>query len=140
MPGKRKHRRSKRRQVFCPIHACYLDSCSRKYRLYADKVEHLCSRGISRKHALLLYATHTTVTLDGEWLERFWCPCCKTSEWYHVIKDGERSYSLSKAPRELWQQVSGVVDTEGNPSVGEFTRKSAKMHSYLGLKAFSYVR
>lgn len=140
MPGKRKHRRSKRRQIYCPIHGCHIDSVSRKYRLYADTVEQLHTRGIPRRRALLLYATQTTVSLDGEWLEQFWCTCCQNAEWYHVIKTDDRSYRIAKAPRELWQQVSGVVDAEGNPSVGEFTRKSSRMHGYLGLKTYNYAR
>jgi hypothetical protein len=140
MPGKRKHRRSNRRQIYCPAHACYLDSVSRRYRLFADTVDQLRTRGVSHQQALLLCATNTTVSLEGEWLEKFWCDCCQMSEWYHVAKSGERSYAISKAPRELWQQVSGVIDAEGNPSVGEFTRRSAGMNGYQGLKGFNFTK
>jgi hypothetical protein len=139
MRGKKKHRRSKRRQIECPLHGCYIDSVSRQYRLYADTVEQLRDRGVSRKRALLLYSTQTTVSLGSEWLERFWCPCCQSSEWYHVIKQGERNYSIAQAPRELWQQVSGVVQAEGNPSVSEFTRRNSRMNGYLGIRALSYA-
>jgi hypothetical protein len=140
MPAKRKHRRSQRRQIYCPIHGCHLDSVSRQYRLYADTVEQLRDRGISRKRALLLYSTQTTVSLTAEWLEQFWCPCCQSADWYHVTKQGDRTYSLIKAPRELWQQVSGVIQAEGNPSVSEFTRKQSRMPAYAGLRAFNYVQ
>jgi hypothetical protein len=136
----KKHRRSNRRQIYCPTHASYLEGVSRRYRLYADTVEQLRTRGVSRRRALLLYSTQTTVSLEGEWLEKFWCDCCQTAEWYHVIKSGERSYTVSKAPRELWQQVSGVINAEGNPSVGEFTRKSARMNGYQGLKGFNFAK
>jgi hypothetical protein len=140
MPGKRKHRRSNRRQIYCPTHACYLEGASRRYYLFADTVDQLRTRGVSRKRALLLYATNNTVSLEGEWLEKLWCDCCQTAEWYHVIKSGERSYAVSKAPRELWQQVSSVINAEGNPSVGEFTQKSARMNGYQGLKGFNFAK
>jgi hypothetical protein len=140
MAGKRKHSRSKRRPIYCPIHGCDLDSVSAKYRLYADTVEQLRDRGVSRQRALLLCANHTTVSLEGEWLEQFWCASCQSANWYHVVKQDQRVYTLSSAPRELWQQVSGVINAEGNPSVGEFTRKSARMNGYLGVKAFNFTR
>lgn len=81
---------------------------------------------MSRFAALTLIATHTTIPLTGEWLEAFWCPECDDVEWYHVKRLGDRDYELRRAPRELWLQATGVIHPEGNPSVGEFTRRQAR--------------
>ncbi|NEO42597.1 MAG: hypothetical protein F6J90_42290 [Moorea sp. SIOASIH] len=40
----RNRKRSKRRAIFCPIHRCYLDSVSQKYRLFADRAGQLMQR------------------------------------------------------------------------------------------------
>ena len=103
----RNRKRSKRRAIYCPEHGCYLDSASQKHRLYAESPQHLKERGVGRRTALLLFATATTVPLDGEWLECFWCDQCQETNWYHVRKVGDREYQLSPAPRELWQQATG---------------------------------
>jgi hypothetical protein len=107
--------------------------------MYADQPEQLQARGVSPKSARLVLAGRTTVALQGEWLEAFWCEHCQRREWYHVKKIGDRTYQLAIAPQELWQQVHGVIDQKGNPSVGEFTRTSAKMFGYQGLKGFNFV-
>jgi hypothetical protein len=135
----RNRKRSKRRAIYCPIHGTYLESVSQKYRLFADQAIQLQQRGMSRRGALLLVATNTTVSLEGEWLESFWCDHCQESKWYHVRKTGDRTYELAIAPCELWQQVAGVVHPGGNPSVGEFTRKNSRMLGYYGLKEFQFV-
>ncbi len=67
----RNRKRSKRRQIYCPDHGCYLDSVSRKYLLYTDSPEHLRQRGVGRRVALILIATETAVRLDNEWIEGF---------------------------------------------------------------------
>jgi hypothetical protein len=135
----RNRKRSKRRAIYCPIHGSYLESVSQKYRLFADQADQLRQRGMSRKGALLLVATNTTVPLDGEWLEAFWCDHCQGTKWYHVRKTGDRTYELAIAPWELWQQVSGVIHPQGNPSVGEFTRRQSRMVGFQGVKEFSFV-
>lgn len=137
---RRNRKRSKRRGIYCPEHGCYLDSVSPKRMLYADKPEHLRQKGISRKCALMLIVQETAVALHGEWLEAFWCPHCQETKWYHVRQEGNNTYSLSVAPRELWQQAQGVVHPQGNPSVGEFTRRSACMVGYQGIRQFSFVK
>jgi len=88
---------------------------------------------------MMLLANQTTVPIEGEWLEAFWCDQCQETKWYHVHKCDERSYELSLAPGELWQQVSGVIDANGNPSVGEFTRRQSRLLSYNGIKDFKFV-
>jgi hypothetical protein len=131
--------RSKRRSIYCPIHGCYLDSCSKKYYVFADDPEQLRAKGINRTAAQTLIRFHTTVSLPGEWIEAFWCDCCQSTQWYHVRKTDNRLYEVSLAPQELWQRVAGVVHPNGNPSVGEFTRTQAKVVKYQGVKAFNTI-
>jgi hypothetical protein len=136
---KKKKSRSKRRSIYCPIHNCYLDSVSQKYRLFAAEPGQLQLRGMGSAKARMVINAHTTVSLQGEWLEALWCDSCQTTTWYHIHKTGDRLYEISQAPDELWQSVSGVIHPNGNPSVGEFTRRVAKMTGYQGLKAFNTI-
>ncbi len=131
----RNRKRSKRRAIFCPIHGCYIDSASQKYSLYADRAGQLQQRGVARREAMMLIASQTAIALDGEWLEAFWCKQCNSIEWYHVKKK-DRIYELTSAPCELWQQAIGVSHPEGNPSVGEFTRRHARMTGYDARREF----
>jgi hypothetical protein len=57
MQAQKRRNRSKRRAIYCPVHGCYIDSVSQKHRLYADKVEHLRSRGMGRKAAVRVMAS-----------------------------------------------------------------------------------
>ncbi len=134
----RNRKRSKRRAIYCPVHACYLDGMSQKHQLFADQPGQLRQRGMSRRSALMLVATQTAVHVQGEWLEAFWCEQCQQTKWYHVHKSNER-YELSVAPRELWQQVAGVINPQGNPSVGEFTRRQARQVGHNCIKDFKFV-
>lgn len=135
----RNRRRSKRRAIYCPIDHRYLDSASPKYALFADHSKQLQQRGVSRKVALLLMSNKHTVALDGEWIEAFWCAECGTTQWYHVRKTGDRSYQLSIVPPELWQQAQGVLNADGNPSVGEFTRRQSRLPGCNTFKDFKFV-
>lgn len=140
-PTKRRDRnrkRSKRRAIFCPTHQCYLDSVSQKHTIYADKADQLQSRGITRKKALLLVATKTTIPLTGEWLEAFWCEHCQEKQWYHVHKR-DQEYQISLASPELWQQATGVISIQGNPSVSEFTRRQSRCQGSTAVKDFRYI-
>jgi hypothetical protein len=134
----RNRKRSKRRAIHCPMHGCYIESMSQKYRLFADKAGQLQQRGVNRRDALMLVAAKTTVPLDGEWLEAFWCQECQQTKWYHVRKR-ESHYEMSLAPAELWQQATGVIQPDGNPSVGEFTRRQSRMLNFKGVKDFGFV-
>jgi hypothetical protein len=87
----------------------------------------------------MLVATQTTISIQGEWLEAFWCDECQETRWYHVRKRGENEFQLSLAPQEMWQQVSGVIDANGNPSVGEFTRRQARLAGSHCIKDFSCI-
>ncbi len=132
----RNRRRSKRRAIFCPTHGCYLDSTSPKHTLYADRAEHLQQRGMGRKISLLVIKEHTTVPLEGEWLEAFWCPACQNITWFHVKKLDNSQYQLLTPPADLWQQAVGVIDPKGNPTVGDFTRRQARALSGRQVKDF----
>jgi hypothetical protein len=133
-------KRSKRRSIYCPHHGCYLDSVSKKYQLFADRPEQLQLRGVKQSAAKAVISLYTTVSMTGEWLEAFWCDQCQQRQWYHVRKTANNDYSVSLAPDELWQSVAGVIHPNGNPSVGEFTRREAKVVRYQGMKAFSTIR
>lgn len=133
----RNRKRSKRRAIYCPIHGCYLHSVSQKYPLFANHAGQLQQRGMSRQNALILVAAKTAVPIEGEWLEAFWCDECDETKWYHV-KKYDTTYKVLLAAPELWQQAIGVIDPDGNPTVGEFTRRHARMVSYNGSKDFRF--
>ncbi|MDZ8023338.1 MAG: hypothetical protein RMX65_002655 [Nostoc sp. DedQUE01] len=135
----RNRKRSKRRAIYCPIHGCYLESRSQKYQLFADQAGQLQERGMSRRSALMLVANQTAVSLEGEWVEAFWCDQCQQTKWYHICKTDERTYKVAIAPQELWQHVTGAIDPQGNPSVGEFTRRQSRVLNYHSIKDFQFV-
>lgn len=140
--GKRCNRnrnRSKKRAIYCPVHGSYLDSVSQKYPLFAESPGQLQQRGMSRRSAMMLVQNKTAVSLQGEWLEAFWCEECQETQWFYVRKLEEGRYTVSVAPRELWQQVDGVVYPGGNPSVSEFTRREATGVYFNGVKDFGVI-
>jgi hypothetical protein len=100
-----------------------------KYPLYADQLEQMRERGFSRKNAMMLLTQYSSIVLQGEWLEEFWCSDCQSKYWYHVQYQGD-CYVVKLAPYQLWQHASGVIDPNGNPSVGEFTRNTARRTEY----------
>jgi hypothetical protein len=136
----RNRKRSKRRAIYCPVHGCHLDSVSQKHKLFVDRAIQLQQRGVKRRNALMLIANQTAVVLDNEWLEAFWCEECQKTQWFHVQKTGENKYQVSIPPQDLWKQVTGVIDPRGNPSVGEFTRRQARMMCYGRIREFGFVR
>ena len=124
--------RLQRRAIFCPIHGCPIDSVSQKYSLFADHIQQLQDRGISKRHASLLLSDRTTVSLTGEWVESFWCDHCQKTEWYHVKRStvlgkSQSQYDVSLVSPEVWQHVTGVMDVHGNPSVSAFTLRHSRM-------------
>ena len=137
--SQRNRNRSKRRSLYCPTHGCYLDSVSQKYPLHTTKPEHLQQRGMGRRLALTVVAGLGTVPLQGEWLEAFWCNHCQQIQWYHVHKTATNQYTLAPAPEELWLQASGVIFPNGNPTVGEFTRRQAKQTRFNGVNDFRRI-
>ena len=93
---------------------------------------------MGRLSALMLIAADTAVLLTGEWLEAFWCTQCQETKWYYIRKL-EQTYEVQLAPRELWQQATGVLDPHGNPSISDFTRRHSRMPSMGRLKDFRYI-
>jgi len=134
----RNRKRSQRRAIYCPIHNCYMDSVSQKHSLFTEKAGQLQQRGIPRREALMLVAAKTTVSLEGEWLEAFWCDSCQQTQWYHVRKDN-LNYIVSRASSELWQQATGVIHPHSNPSVGEFTLRQSKRLGYKEINDFKFT-
>lgn len=87
----------------------------------------------------MLVAQNSAISLTGEWLEAFWCDQCQETKWYHVYKISDRAYEVMVVPSELWQRVQGVLDPQGNPSVGEFTRRQSRMSSDRQIKDFHFT-
>jgi hypothetical protein len=136
----RNRKRSQRRSILCPRHGCHLNSVSRKFALFADSPGQLQSRGMARLPAQLLINAHAAVPILGEWLEAFWCDQCQETCWYHVCKVGDRTYNITLAPEEVWKYATGVINPQGNPSVGEFTRRQARINGYQGIKDFAALK
>lgn len=107
--------------------------------MFADQVQQLRDRGMGKKSAMLAFTTRTTIPIEGEWLEAFWCDHCQETRWYHVCKQEKNQYSVAIAPNQLWQQATGALNTEGNPSVSEFTRRNAHQNSLKDLTRYQVV-
>lgn len=133
----RNRKRSKRRAILCPIHNCYLDSVSQKHAIYSNQASQLQQQGIGKQASRRILATQPEVIHSNHWLEAFWCEECQDVKWYYIHKT-DRTYQVSIPPNELWQRAMGVTDPRGNPSVGEFTRKQARMAGHK-IKQFRYI-
>jgi hypothetical protein len=100
---------------------------------------------MNRRTALMLMQSKTAVPLVGEWLEAFWCVECQETKWYHIHRQESSypsqaaTYRVAIAPPELWQQATGMIHPNGNPSVGEFTRRHARMVGHRGIRDFVFV-
>ena len=127
--GKRQRRersRPKGRQLFCPAHPEQrIEGNGRKYFLHLLQPEELKARGMADKRARLVINAYPVLVLSNEWLEELFCPTCGSSRWCHITKHDRVQHSVHWAPRELWQQVAHVDPLAANPSVGEYTRRSA---------------
>ena len=44
----------------------------------------------------------------------------------HIIKHDRVNHSVRRAPRDLWEQVAHLDPTAANPTMSEFTRRSAR--------------
>ena len=136
-----RRRRPSRRKLMCPCHSDEkLLSISPKHYLYATEVGTLVLRGLKRSTAIQLLAQYRNVMpLSGEWLEGFWCESCSEVRWWHVYRLEQHRYELKPIAQGLWEQVSGVIRPEGNPSVSQYTRKSARACGVYGLRQFRFV-
>ena len=126
----RRNRRPGRRKLFCPAHPeQQIDGNGKKYFLHLLRPEELKARGMPYKTAQLVIQAHLVLVLSNEWLEELFCPQCGSSRWCHITRIDRVVHQLRWAPRELWQQVAHVDPTSPNPSVSEYTRRSARRTS-----------
>ena len=129
-PDKPRNRRAKRRRLCCPAHPEQtIEGSGRKYFLHLVKPEDLKARGMNDRKARLVIQAYPVLVLSNEWLEELFCPKCGSSRWCHVIQDGPKEHKVQWAPRDLWEQVAHVDPLVPNPSVSEFTRRSARRTS-----------
>jgi hypothetical protein len=136
----RQRKRSKRRQIFCPIHGCYLESVSPKHIIYAHTAQQLREAGVDKLSASLLIREYSAIALTGDWLENFWCDECQSTHWYrvksHKVGSSAR-YQLYPVYRELWERVVGVHHPDGNPTVSEFTKRQSRNRKMV--KDFNFM-
>ena len=137
-----RQRRPSRREIRCPFHPeQLLQSVSPKHHLYLTEAGPLIIRGLSKRRAEQLLAAYRKVLpLADEWLESFWCAQCEASCWWHVKRLGRHKHHLSAVPTQLWEQATGVMRPEGNPTVSQFTRRQAKATGVTGLKQFRFMQ
>lgn len=123
----RQRRRSRRRELHCPAHPEQkVEGNGRKYFLHVLTPEQLRARGMSDKTAKLVISAYPVLVLSNEWLEELFCPKCGMSRWCHIIQHDRVSHTVRWAPPELWQQVAHVDPLAANPSVSEYSRRSAR--------------
>jgi len=140
-PLPRPRRRARRRELHCPLHPEQkIFSVSPKHHLYVTDVGQLMLRGLSKRRAdELLAAYRRVLPLTNEWIECFWCDDCASTTWWHVRRHDRHDYSLSKVPRELWEQATGVIRAEGNPTVSQFSRRQARASGVHGMRQYHFL-
>ena len=84
---------------------------------------------MSLKTTKFVIQAHPVLVLSNEWLEELFCPQCGSSRCCHVIQHNRGEHSVRWAPQDLWQQVAHVDPSCPNPTVSEYTRRSAKRPS-----------
>ncbi len=137
----RPRRRARRRELRCPRHPEQkIFSVSPKHHLYVTDVGQLMLRGLSKRRAdELLAAYRRVLPLTNEWIECFWCDACACTSWWHVQRHDRHDYSLNKVPRELWEQATGVIRVEGNPTVSQFSRRQARASGVHGMRQYRFL-
>jgi len=126
----RRNRRPQRRQLFCPAHPEQrIEGNGKKYFLHLLTPEQLQERGMNHRKAQLVIDVYPVLVLSDEWLEQLFCPQCGSSRWFHITKHSRVEHTVRWAPPELWQQVAHVDPLQPNPTVSEFTRRSARRPS-----------
>ncbi len=123
--GDRLRRRSKKRGIFCLVHPqVFLESRSRKLRLFAIEEGQLSAKSKRKGSIQKVLASNGAQVIQGEWLEQFWCCECNSTAWYHVTQS-EQNFILSPALSSLWKQVTGVGWPGHNPTVSQYSQKQA---------------
>lgn len=123
----------------CPAHPEQrIQGNGRKYFLHLLTPEQLRERGMSDKRAKLVIEAYPVLVLSNEWLEELFCPACGGNRWCHVIRHDSTQHTVRWAPRELWQQVAHVDPLVANPTVSDFTRRSARRASFSRNDGKSY--
>lgn len=137
----RPRRRARRRELRCPLHPEQkIFSVSPKHHLYVTDVGQLMLRGLSKRRAdELLAAYRRVLPLTNEWIECFWCDDCGSTRWWHVQRHDRHDYSLNSVPRELWEQATGVIRVEGNPTVSQFSRRQARASGVHGRRQYRFL-
>ena len=126
----RRNRRPGRRKLCCPAHPDQrIEGNGKKYFLHLLSPEELKARGMPHKSAQLVIQAYPVLVLSNEWLEELYCPQCGSIRWCHITRIDRVVHHVRWAPRELWQQVAHVDPTSPNPSVSEYTRRSARRTS-----------
>ncbi|WP_255117982.1 MULTISPECIES: hypothetical protein [unclassified Synechococcus] len=126
----RRNRRPRGRELLCPAHPEQrIMGCGKKYFLHLLSPEELKARGMSHRKAQLVIEAYPVLVLSNEWLEELFCPECGSSHWCHITQNDKHSHTVRWAPRELWEQVAHVDPLVPNPSVSQFTRRSARRAS-----------
>ena len=119
--------RPRRRELFCPGHPEQrIEGNGRKYFLHLLSAEELQARGMSHQSAKMVIKAYPVLVMSHEWLEELFCPQCGSTRWCHITKVDRIAHQVRWAPRELWEQVAHVHPTVPNPSVSEFTRRTAR--------------
>ncbi len=130
LPARRPRRRAKKRELFCPAHPQQrIQGNGKKYFLHLLSPQELQQRGMPAKTAQLVINAYPVMVMSNEWLEELFCPKCGGSRWCQVTKHDRIDHSVRWAPRELWEQVAHVDPVVANPTVSEFTRRSARRAS-----------
>ena len=125
-----RNRRPQRRQLFCPAHPEQLiEGNGQKYFLHLLTAEDLKSRGMGQKRAQLVIQAYPVLVLSNEWLEELFCRQCGSSRWCHVTRIDRVVHKVRWAPYSLWAQVAHVDPLRPNPTVSEFTQRSARRPS-----------
>jgi hypothetical protein len=84
---------------------------------------------MSHMLAKLVIKAHPVLVLSNEWLEELFHPQCGGSRWCRITQQERHLHTVRWAPPELWQQVAHVDPLVPNPSVCQFTRRSARRAS-----------
>jgi hypothetical protein len=142
-PGQEPKSRSRprRRKLMCPMHPEHkILSVSPKHYLYLTEAGQLVLRGMSRQKADEVMAAYRQVLpLSNEWLECFWCEACNSATWWHIQRQDKLEFTILPVSREIWENASGVIRVEGNPTVSQFSRRSARATGVTGMRQYRFI-